>query len=141
MSTQTPAETRTMLVVSAHAGDFVWRAGGAIASHILRGGRAVVVCMSFGERGESASQWLQGKPLDEIKAIRRAEAQAAADALGAEARFLDQGDYPLKESDAAIGALVDVMREIQPDFVLTHPLADPFTEEPARRPGGEGRRE
>ncbi len=115
-----------MLVVSAHAGDFVWRAGGAIASHVLRGGRAVVVCLSFGERGESASQWLEGKSLDEIKAVRRAEAQAAADALGAEVRFLDQGDYPLRESDSAIASVVEVMREIQPDLVLTHPLADPY---------------
>jgi len=117
---------RTMLVVSAHAGDFVWRAGGAIASHVLRGGRAVVVCLSYGERGESASQWLAGKSLDEIKAIRRDEATAAADALGAEIRFLDLGDYPLRESDDAIAALVRIMRETQPDVVLTHPLTDPY---------------
>lgn len=115
-----------MLVVSAHAGDFVWRAGGAIASHVLAGGTAHVVCLSFGERGESASQWLEGKPLAEIKAIRRAEAQAAADALGATIEFLDQGDYPLRESDEAISALVEVMRRIQPDVVLTHPLSDPY---------------
>ncbi len=115
-----------MLVVSAHAGDFVWRAGGAIASHVLRGGTANVVCLSFGERGESASQWLEGKPLDEIKAIRAAEAQAAADALGASIEFLDLGDYPLRESDDAITALVRVMRRVQPDLVLTHPLSDPY---------------
>jgi len=126
MSTETNTETRTMLVVSAHAGDFVWRAGGTIGAHVVKGGRAVVVCLSFGERGESASQWLQGKSLDEIKSIRQAEAQAAAEALGAEIRFLDQGDYPLRESAAAITALVDVMREIQPDIVLTHPLLDPY---------------
>jgi len=115
-----------MLVVSAHAGDFVWRAGGAIASHVIKGGRAVVVCLSYGERGESASQWLEGKTLEEIKAVRAAEAQAAADALGAEVVFLDQGDYPLRESDEAITALVKVMREVQPDVVLTHPLSDPY---------------
>ncbi len=115
-----------MLVVSAHAGDFVWRAGGAIASHVLAGGAAHVVCLSFGERGESASQWLEGKLLEEIKSIRRAEAQAAADALGAGIEFLDQGDYPLRESEAAIAALVEVMRRTQPDVVLTHPLSDPY---------------
>ena len=115
-----------MLVVSAHAGDFVWRAGGAIASHVLRGGRAVVVCLSFGERGESASQWLEGRTLEEIKDVRRAEAQAAAAELGAEIRFLDQGDYPLRESDEAITELVRIMRETQPGLVLTHPLSDPY---------------
>jgi len=86
-----PETPPSLLVVSAHAGDFVWRAGGAIAAAVLRGERATVVCLSYGERGESASQWLQGKPLDEIKAIRRDEATAAASALGAEIEFLDAG--------------------------------------------------
>jgi 4-oxalomesaconate hydratase len=115
-----------LLVVSAHAGDFVWRAGGAIAAATMRGERATVVCLSFGERGESASQWLQGKDLDEIKAIRRGEAEAAASALGADIVFLDLGDYPLRESPEAVAALVDVYRRVQPTVVLTHPLADPY---------------
>jgi 4-oxalomesaconate hydratase len=115
-----------LLVVSAHAGDFVWRAGGAIAAATMRGERATVVCLSYGERGESASQWLQGKDLDEIKAIRRGEAEAAASALGADIVFLDLGDYPLRESPEAVAALVDVYRRVQPTVVLTHPLADPY---------------
>ena len=121
------AETApSLLVVSAHAGDFVWRAGGAIAAATMRGERATVVCLSYGERGESASQWLAGKPLDEIKTIRRDEATAAAAALGAEIEFLDLGDYPLLESPEAIEKLVDVFRRTQPTVVLTHPLADPY---------------
>src|SRR5690606_16823499 len=36
-----------LLVVSAHAGDFVWRAGGAIAAATQRGERAVIVCLSY----------------------------------------------------------------------------------------------
>lgn len=116
----------SLLVVSAHAGDFVWRAGGAIAAAVMRGDRATVVCLSYGERGESASQWLQGKSLPEIKDIRRAEAAAAADALGADIEFLDLGDYPLDESPAAVARLVEVYRRVQPTVVLTHPLADPY---------------
>ncbi|GAA3653786.1 PIG-L deacetylase family protein [Microbacterium marinilacus] len=121
------AETEpSLLVVSAHAGDFVWRAGGAIAAATLRGEKATVVCLSYGERGESASQWLAGKPLDEIKQIRRDEASAAAAALGADIEFLDLGDYPLVESPEAVQRLVDVYRRVQPTVVLTHPLADPY---------------
>jgi 4-oxalomesaconate hydratase len=116
----------TLLVVSAHAGDFVWRAGGAIAAATARGERAVVVCLSYGERGESASQWLQGKSLDEIKQIRRDEAEAAASALGAEIEFLDLGDYPLRETPEAVAKLVDVYRRVQPTVMLTHTLADPY---------------
>jgi 4-oxalomesaconate hydratase len=121
------AETKpALLVVSAHAGDFVWRAGGAIAAATMRGERAVIACLSYGERGESASQWLEGKPLDEIKQLRRAEAEAAAAELGAEVEFLDLGDYPLLESPEAVEQLVDVYRRVQPTVVLTHPLSDPY---------------
>lgn len=116
----------TLLVISAHAGDFVWRAGGAIALATSRGERAVVVCLSYGERGESASQWLAGKTLGEIKAIRREEAAAAASVLGADIEFLDLGDYPLRESPEALAALVDVYRRVQPTVVVTHPVRDPY---------------
>ncbi|WP_166982924.1 PIG-L deacetylase family protein [Paramicrobacterium fandaimingii] len=116
----------SLLVISAHAGDFVWRAGGAIAAATMRGERASVVCVSYGERGESASQWLQGKSLDEIKDIRRAEATAAASALGADIEFLDAGDYPLVESGETVAKLVDIFRRVQPSVVLTHPLLDPY---------------
>lgn len=116
----------TLLVISAHAGDFVWRAGGAIAATAMRGERAVVACLSYGERGESASQWLAGKSLEEIKGIRREEAVAAASALGAEIEFLDLGDYPLVESAEAVALLVDLYRRVQPTVVLTHTLRDPY---------------
>ena len=46
--------TNTALVISAHSADFVWRAGGAIALHAAAGFEVTVVCLSYGERGESA---------------------------------------------------------------------------------------
>ncbi|MGW6174223.1 PIG-L deacetylase family protein [Arthrobacter sp. NPDC055138] len=115
-----------LLVVSAHAGDFVWRAGGAIAAAAQRGERAVVVCLSYGERGESAKAWREGKGLEEIKAIRREEAENAAAALGAEVRFLDAGDYPLVPTRELVDQLVQIYREVKPTVVLTHPLVDPY---------------
>ncbi|MEV4470673.1 PIG-L deacetylase family protein [Nonomuraea sp. NPDC049504] len=117
---------RTLLVICAHAGDFVWRAAGAIALATSRGERAKVVCLSFGERGESAKAWRAGHSLQEIKAIRREEAQNAAAALGAEIEFLDAGDYPLLESRELVDRLVRVYRDLEPDVVLTHPPADPY---------------
>ena len=114
------------LVVSAHAGDFVWRAGGAIALAAQRGESVTIACLSYGERGESASQWLQGKGLEEIKKIRREEAEAAAAALGADVEFLDLGDYPLLETAEATAQLVEVYRRVQPSIVLTHTLKDPY---------------
>jgi 4-oxalomesaconate hydratase len=117
------------LVVSAHAADFVWRAGGAIALAAARGDRVTVACLSFGERGESASAWRAGKTLEEIKEMRRAEAENAAAALGAEIEFLDAGDYPLRETDELVDRIVGVYRRVNPSVVLTHPLADPYNQD------------
>ena len=69
------SNTPTGLVVSAHSADFVWRAGGAIALHTRKGWRMKVVCLSFGERGESAKLWRKGEmTLEKVKAARREEA-------------------------------------------------------------------
>jgi 4-oxalomesaconate hydratase len=114
------------LVISAHAADFVWRAGGAIALAAARGETVTVVCLSFGERGESASAWRAGKALDEIKTMRRAEAENAAGVLGAGIEFLDAGDYPLRETDELVDRLVRLYRQVSPSVVLTHPLSDPY---------------
>ncbi len=125
---------KTGLVVSAHAADFVWRAGGAIALHAERGYRMTVVCLSYGERGESAKLWKnEGMTLEKVKAARKAEAEAAAQALGvADLVLFDIGDYPLKIDAAAIDRLVDVFRKVQPSFVLSHSLDDPYnTDHPA----------
>ncbi|MGH8869964.1 MAG: PIG-L deacetylase family protein [Actinomycetes bacterium] len=116
----------SLLVVSAHAGDFVWRASGAIALTTSRGGDATVVCLTYGERGESARAWREGKNLDEVKAVRQEEAGKAAAALGARVEFLDAGDYPLRVTDEVTDRLVDLYREVQPTVVLTHPLEDPY---------------
>jgi 4-oxalomesaconate hydratase len=115
-----------ILAVTAHPGDFVWRAGGALALAASRKQRAVIACLSFGERGESASAWREGKSLDEIKELRRSEGARAAQALGAEVHFFDAGDYPLRETDDLMQRLVDLFRELQPEIVLTHAMADPY---------------
>lgn len=115
-----------MLVVSAHAGDFVWRAGGAMALASSRGAPVTVLCLSFGERGESARAWREGKKLDEIKAIRHEEATRAAGVLGADIEFMDAGDYPLRESDELVDRIVHWFRRVDPAVVITHPLADPY---------------
>jgi 4-oxalomesaconate hydratase len=115
-----------VLVVSAHAGDFVWRAGGAMALAASRGAAVTVLCLTYGERGESARAWRDGMELTEIKELRQAEAAKAAAVLGASIEFLDAGDYPLVESAGLVDQIVRCYRRIEPAVVLTHPLADPY---------------
>jgi 4-oxalomesaconate hydratase len=115
------------LVITAHPGDFVWRAGGAIALHAKRGYRVKIVCLSFGARGESQFAWKKsGVSMADVKAGRRDEAQRAADILGAEIEFFDCGDYPLRPTPDMLDRTIDIFRELQPAFVLTHALEDPY---------------
>jgi 4-oxalomesaconate hydratase len=118
---------RSLLVIGAHAADFVWRAGGAIALATRAGGSATVVALSYGERGESGELWQEpGQTVENVKRIRHAEASAAAAELGAAFRCLDLGDYPLEVGDAGLALLVELFRELEPNVVLTHTPADPF---------------
>ncbi|SEF61804.1 PIG-L deacetylase family protein [Jhaorihella thermophila] len=122
------SEKRTALVISAHAADFVWRCGEAIALHQQLGYEVTVVCLSFGERGESAKLWKQGgMTLDRVKAARRREAEDAAAELGAhDIRFLDLGDYPLELDREARFRLVDIIREVQPGWMMSHSKWNPY---------------
>ena len=97
-------DQKTGLVITAHPGDFVWRAGGAIALHAKRGYQVKIVCLSYGERGESQFAKL----------------------LGAEIEFFDCGEYPLKLNEAHFDRMVDIYREVNPSFMLTHALEDPY---------------
>jgi len=121
------AEAKSLLVVSAHAADFVWRAGGAIALYASRGWKVKVVCLSYGERGESAKLWkAPGMTLDRVKANRREEAAAAAALLGADIEFFDCGDYPMRVGVDVVERLADIHRAVRPSFVLTHSIEDPY---------------
>ncbi len=121
-------QEKSALVISAHAADFVWRAGGAIALHQQMGYEVTIVCLSYGERGESAKLWKQdGMTLERVKTARRAEAEAAAAALGvSDIRFFDLGDYPLDLGRDAQDRLVDVIREVQPAWMMSHSMWDPY---------------
>lgn len=119
---------KTALIVSAHSADFVWRCGGAIALHASMGYDVTVVCLSYGERGESAKLWKNpGMTLETVKTERRREAENAAKALNVhDIKFFDLGDYPLEMDRDAKFRLVDVIRDVQPAFMMSHSTYDPY---------------
>jgi 4-oxalomesaconate hydratase len=115
------------VVVSAHSADFVWRAGGAIALHTERGWEVTVVCLSYGERGESAKLWREpGMTVEKVKANRKDEAIRAAEILGAKTLFFDIGDYPMRVPDTVLYDLAALFRKTRPEFILTHSHEDPY---------------
>jgi len=119
---------KTALIVSAHAADFVWRCGGAIALHAEMGYDVTVACLSFGERGESAKLWKQpDMTMEKVKSARRDEAEKAAVALGVHDLIcMDLGDYPMDFTRESRFALVDIMRKVQPSFMMSHSKWDPY---------------
>jgi 4-oxalomesaconate hydratase len=118
---------KTAIVVSAHSADFVWRAGGAIALYAERGWEVTVVCVSYGERGESAKLWREpGMNMEKVKTNRKEEAIHAAEILGAKTIFFDVGDYPMRVPDTVLFELAALFRKVRPEFILTHSHKDPY---------------
>ena len=116
-----------LMVIGAHAADFVWRAGGAIAACTAGGGEASVIALSFGERGESGELWKEeGQTVERVKQIRQAEAERSSSALGAPFECLDLGDYPLEVDREGLGRISDQIRGFAPDVLITHTDTDPF---------------
>jgi 4-oxalomesaconate hydratase len=116
-----------LLAIGAHAADFVWRAGGALAVCARNGDTAGVIALSYGERGESGELWKEpGQTIENVKTVRHAEASAAAEHLGASFQCLDLGDYPLMIDGDALTRITDAIREFAPDVIVTHTDRDPF---------------
>ena len=118
---------RKLLVVGAHSADFVWRAGGTIAVTTSQGGEALVVALSYGERGESGELWKEpGQTVENVKRVRHEQAERAAAAVGARFLCLDLGDYPLVVEGEGLERLIQLFRDEAPDVVFTHTAVDPF---------------
>ena len=116
---------KRLLVVSAHAVDFVWRAGGTIAKYVKGGSTVKIIDLSMGARGESEHLWKDKSISEEkVKSIRKAEAQAAAGVLGAEIDFYDLPDHFLVLTKEQIYRLAADMMDFQPDIILTHSEKD-----------------
>lgn len=116
---------RRVLVFSAHAADFCSRAGGAILRFVDAGCNVQIYDLTYGERCESPSLWVDEEiSVDEVKAIRREEIIAAAKVVGAPIACLDYDDSPLLVGPERRMQILELIRAFQPDLVLCHWLND-----------------
>lgn len=114
-----------ILVVSAHAADYVWRAGGTIAHYVSQGAWVKVLLLSLGVRGESNDLWKQGYEEQEVHDIRLKETMQAAKELGVQQiECLDCSDYPIQMTEALQERLVREIRTARPDIILSHDRFD-----------------
>lgn len=117
---------KSLLVVSAHAADFVWRCGGTMAVYAKAGWSVHVVCISPGAKSESWSLWRDtpGQTVEQVAAARFLESKTAAEILGASVEYLHVPDAPFEYSTEHIVRLAGIMRERRPSIVLTHHTKD-----------------
>lgn len=121
-------ENKKLLVVSGHAADFVWRGGGTIAKYIQMGWEVKLIILSFGVRGESNDLWKQGnQTYESVAEIRKAEALKAAEILGVTDLYCwNLVDYHMEFTQEHVQKLVEIIREFNPNHILTHAEGDAF---------------
>jgi N-acetylglucosamine malate deacetylase 1 len=107
-----------VLAIHAHPDDVEFQCAGALTLMRKRDIRVTIATMTPGDCG-SAEHYS-----DAISAIRRAEAQAAADVIGAEYLCLEFRDLAIFNDDASRRRVVEALRRVRPDVVLTAPPVD-----------------
>ncbi len=112
-----------VLVVSGHAADYVWRAGGTIAKYLKHGAEVKVIVLSCGVRGESNDLWKKpGQTYESVFNERKAESQAAAKCLGVtDIEFWDLQDYYMDlDKPELLDRMVRTIRTFNPNHIITH---------------------
>src|SRR5438105_1962307 len=107
-------DSSCVLAIGGHAADMEFTAGAVVVRYTRAGARAVFLHLTAGEMGHPR---LSG---EEYARQKVEEAHRAAQALGAEARFLPYRDASLPRDDEVAYQIADVIREIKPHVVLTH---------------------
>ena len=123
----TAPEVKSILVVSAHNTDWIWRCSGTVARYKKLGAAVHVVCLSAGVRGESNKLLKEDPTLTPkaIKALRVKEAVDAGAALGCDSvQVWDYDDCMLECSKEIVNQLAARMREF-PHVALKGLMAIP----------------
>lgn len=108
-----------VLAVGCHPDDLEIGCGGTLAKLASQGDKVTMVHVASGDKGHKLI------PAEELKAMRKLEAQAAGSLIGAEVISLGVSDLAVKsDDDGLIGKLVSVIRRVRPDFIITHPPED-----------------
>ena len=112
--------TMNILAVGCHPDDLEIGCGGTLARYAQAGHRVTMCIVANGNMGHVVLQ-----PA-ELRAIRAAEARRAGAILGAaEVVLLDVNDLEVDSNRTeTVNKLVDLVRRVQPDVILTHPPED-----------------
>jgi LmbE family N-acetylglucosaminyl deacetylase len=104
----------TILALCAHPDDAEFRCGGTLILLARRGWQVHIATCSTGDCGSA-----ELKP-NAIAVTRRAEARNAAAFIGGTYHCLNGLDLQIYDNDVMRGAATALIREVQPDCIITH---------------------
>ncbi len=110
--------SKRILSIHAHPDDAEIFAGGTLALLADRGHAITIVTMTPGDCGSHE------RPAEEIAAIRRGEARAAAALIGASYLCAEFRDLSIIPDDASRRRVTAILRQTRPELVLTSAPAD-----------------
>lgn len=104
-----------VLAVGAHPDDLELLCGGTLARFVREGHEVTMAHVSLGDRGSFEHS------AAEIAAIRRGEAERAAEVIGAHHMTLELSDGLVSAADQTQRNLaIDLIRSMKPDVIITH---------------------
>lgn len=112
------AQPQRVLAVGAHPDDLEILCAGTLAKYARQGAKVVMAVATDGSAGHMVI------PPRELAEIRQAEAQKAADVIGAELHWLGFPDELIFEDMSTRLRFVDLIRAARPDIILTHDPGD-----------------
>lgn len=107
-----------ILAVVAHPDDIEIFCGGTLAKYAKQGHKIFHAVFTSGNMGD-----LHASPAD-LAATRKAEAQAGAKVIGANLIWGGIDDECVYPNEAQRNLMIDIMRESDPDIILTHSPGD-----------------
>ena len=104
-----------VLAFGAHPDDIEFRMAGTLAKYAARGDEVYMCVATNGEIGS------YGMSREEIAAMRRKEAQASADVIGAHLIWLGYEDEMLFDNRETRMAFIEAIRLARPDVIFAPP--------------------
>ncbi len=103
-----------ILAVGAHPDDLELNCAGTLALYTQQGHEVTMAAFTSGNMGDARI------PPDQLEAIRRKEAQAAAAVIGARLLWPGVTDELVFPNESQRHLMIDVLREADPDVIFTH---------------------
>lgn len=110
-----PPAPGKIMAITAHPGDGLFTMGAALANQVARGGSAVLLSLSFGEKGAP-----KNIPVAEYAELQKTATEKATSLIGAENRFILYPDAEIPFNDESSMRVADAIREHKPHIVITH---------------------